>query len=393
MKKFCISLLLIVSAVLALGQWQSREADYKYKPPAADKITETPKPANDEVEEDKAQKLLSEMSLYEKICQMFIVTPESITGYQTVTKAGDVMKAAIEKYPVGGVIYFDGNIESREQLKKMIKNTQKYSDFPMFISVDQEGGRVARLKENAGFTVFQSMYSYRDAGTDTAYKNAETIGSELKELGFNLDFAPVADVWSNSQNTVIGDRAYSDDFGQAAKLLPYAVRGFHDAGIMCSLKHFPGHGDTYADSHSGNAYVTKSKEELDKEEMLPFKAGISAGADMVMVGHLMVKAIDENVPASLSSKVINDYLREEIGYDGVVITDSLAMGAVANLYTNADRALMAVKAGIDILLMPSDAAGAIGAIENAVNSGEIKQERINDSVRRILALKEKYGLI
>ncbi|SEF67700.1 beta-glucosidase [Eubacterium ruminantium] len=339
-----------------------------------------------------AEKKLSEMTLHEKICQMFLVTPESLTGYSYVNYAGEATREAIKKYPVAGVIYFGENLESRSQTEEMIRNTRQYAreinGIPFFIAVDEEGGMVARCADNLGTTVFDNMFNYKDQGTDKAYSNAYTIATDIKEIGFNLDFAPVADTWSNSENTVIGKRAYSNDFSETAELIPAAVRGFNDGGVLCTLKHFPGHGDTSEDSHSGSAYASKTLSELEKQEFLAFKSGIDAGADLVMVGHITMTGVD-GLPAVFSHTMVTDQLRNSLGFEGVIVTDSLSMGAIANIYSSDEAAIKCINAGIDLLLMPNDLETAINGVTRAVENGTISEERINESVRRILRLKYK----
>ena len=236
------------------------------------------------------------------------------------------------------------------------------------------------------------MYDYKDDGPDAAFENAKTIASDMSALGFNLDFAPVADVWTNPDNTVIGDRAYSDDYGQAAELVGSAVRGFSEGGVICTLKHFPGHGDTAEDSHYSNAYVNRKKAQIMSDEMQTFRAGIDAGAEMVMVGHLIVPDIDE-LPATLSYKIATEMLRGDMGFTGVAITDSMEMESIADNYGVGDSAVMAVKAGMDMLLQPADLAVSVDAVVNAVESGDITETRIDESVRRILTLKAERGLM
>jgi beta-N-acetylhexosaminidase len=341
--------------------------------------------------DSQVEQVLAQMTLREKICQMLFVNPESITGVSTVIAAGEATKQALEKYPVGGIMYSKPNLESKDQVATMIANVQDYADIDLFIAADEEGGTVNRLMDTLGTTYINSMYTYKDQGTTVAHDNAATIAGDMSALGFNLDFAPVADVWSNSANTVIGKRAYSDDFGQAAELIPYAVQGFHDGGVLCTLKHFPGHGNTAEDSHYSSAYVNKTKDELEADEFLPFEAGIEAGADFVMVGHLIVPDIDE-LPATLSEKIVTGILREELGFSGVIITDSLEMSSVADNYSASDIAVMAVKAGIDMLLEPKDIDATIDALMTAVEEGTITEERINESVRRILQTKLDNGI-
>ena len=214
----------------------------------------------------------------------------------------------------------------------------------------------------------------------------------MSSYGFNLDFAPVADVWSNASNTVIGKRAYSDDYSQAATLVSAAVTGFHDGGVLCSLKHFPGHGDTVEDTHKSIAHVTKTKEEIYTQELQPFVTGMAAGADFVMMGHLMVPSMDADNPASLSETIIQNTLREDLGFDGLVITDAMQMGALADNYTVEEAAVKALQAGNDMLLEPVDVDRTIAAITDAVAKGIITEERINESVRRILLVKMEKGM-
>lgn len=349
-----------------------------------------------EVTEEEKSSLVDEtlagMTLHEKVCQMMFVTPEELTGEDGVTVAGDATRQALENYPVGGIVYFAKNLESQDQVKEMIDNSQKYSSIGLFVATDEEGGVVNRLMDTVGTTYIGSMYYYKDDGDETAYENAYTIANDMSALGFNLDFAPVADVWSNPDNTVIGERAYSDDYAQAAELVGNAVKGFNDGGVMCTLKHFPGHGDTAEDSHYSSAYVHRTKEEIMADEMQPFRSGIEAGAEFVMVGHLIVPDIDE-VPATLSYKIATGILREELKFEGVAITDSFEMESIADNYSVDDAVVMSVKAGMDMILQPKDMASAVNSIEQAVADGELSEDRIDESVRRILTLKESRGLL
>lgn len=337
-------------------------------------------------------KTMAEMSLHDKVCQMMFVTPEGLTGTDDVMVAGDATKQALQAYPVGGIIYFANNFDNVDQTRDMISNTQSYSKIGLFIATDEEGGRVNRIMDTLGTTYIGPMYDYKDDGPDVAFENAKTIASDMSALGFNLDFAPVADVWSNPDNTVIGDRAYSDDYAQAAELVGSAVKGFQDGGVICTLKHFPGHGDTAEDSHYSSAYVNRTKAQIMADEMQPFRTGIDAGAELVMVGHLIVPDIDE-LPSTLSYKIATEMLRGDLEFDGVAITDSMEMESIADNYGVADSAVMAVQAGMDMLLQPADLAVAVNAIVTAVQNGDITEPRIDESVRRILTLKAERGLL
>jgi len=341
---------------------------------------------------DEIDTIIEGMSLHEKVCQMFIVRPEELTNGADLTGVSTATENSLSEYPVGGLIYFEKNLVSQTQIKNVIDAVSTYADsqgfIPLFYSVDEEGGQVARCADALGTAYLDSMYYYRSMGTDAAYSNARMLAGDIKGLGFNLDFAPVADTWSNPNNTVIGTRAYSDDFKETAELVSAAVKGFSDGGVYCTLKHFPGHGDTAEDSHYSSAVSYKTLDELRANEFLAFKDGIEAGADMVMVGHIIVPDVDE-LPATLSEKMIQGELRGHLGYDGVIITDSLGMGAIANIYSSADAAVMAVQAGNDILLTPDNFYEAVSGIEEAVSSGKLTEERINESVKRILTLKKE----
>ncbi len=354
----------------------------------------TPKPQND-LSQKTVEEILQGMTIEEKVGQLFVVRPEKLGGSALQCDSGD--KNGISKYHVGGVCMFGQNIQSPSQIKSFINGLQSAGEIPLFIAVDEEGGRVARIANCAGFAVkkFASMLSVGNTGdTSQAYNVGETIGEYLKTYGFNVDLAPVADVNTNPQNVVIGDRAFGSDPTKVAQMVASAVKGFHSKGMICCLKHFPGHGDTTEDTHKQSVTVYKTWEKLKGCEMLPFAGGINAGADMVMTAHINVPNVtSDGLPASLSYELVTGKLRGEMGFDGVVITDSLEMEALRKQYGDAKSSVLAVKAGADILLMPEDIGVAYNAVLSAVKSGEITQERLDESVRRILNLKRKYGII
>lgn len=387
---------LILSLLLALSACGTAPEEPALPSPDAEGVatpaptpTPEPTPTPDPVL-TRAEELLAGMSLREKLCQLMIVRTEVLTGESPVTAAGETTRLALEQYPVGGLIYSVDNLVTQEQTREMIENTQSYSKIPLIISADEEGGNVGRLMYKLGTTFIHSMYSYKDMGEDTAYQNALTIGTDMVSCLFNTDFAPVADVWTNPANTVIGDRAYSDEFGQASELVAAAVRGFTESGVICCVKHFPGHGDTSTDTHEGAAVVDKSLEELRGGEFLPFEAGIEAGVDMVMVGHITVTAVDDE-PATISHEVITGLLREELGWDGVVVTDSLDMGALAG-YEIGEVCVKYLEAGGDIMLGIPDLAAALTALETAVTEGRLTEQRIDESALRVLMLKLSHGI-
>lgn len=352
-------------------------------------------------EQDKTEKLVEKMmknmTLGDMIYQMMFVTPESLTNVGTVVRAGDTTKKALEKYPVGGIVYFSQNFENREQTVEMIKKTQEYSKIPLFIGVDEEGGRVSRVGSNPamGTTKQPTMKSIGETGdVNKAFEVGETLGKELFELGFNVDFAPDADVIINENNTEIGDRSFGTDPELTANMVSNVVRGLEKNGVSATLKHFPGHGSTIVDSHTGYSESDRTIEQIRKTELLPFKAGIDAGADFVMVSHVtLVNATEEKVPSSVSQKVITDMLINELGYKGVIITDSFSMGAITKEYSTADAVTKAVSAGADMILMPTDINETYSAILKAIENGEISEERIKKSVRKIMTLKAEKQMV
>lgn len=355
----------------------------------------TPTPRTSaEVRKDAAQTLLDGMTTQEKICQLLIVHPEALTGGGTVTGMTDELAAALRAYPVGGLLLSAGNMTSGEQLAALTAALSNGCKTAPLISVDEEGGRVARLMNTVGTTKLGSMYSYRAQGTQGAHDNAQTIARDIAAYGFNTDFAPVADVWTNKRSNAIGDRAYSDDYDEAAELVAAAVKGFHDGGVICCLKHFPGHGSTEADSHLGTSVTNRTLDELREAELLPFRAGIEAGAGMIMVSHMSAPAVTgDNTPCDLSPAVVTDLLRTELGYNGVVITDAHNMGAITANYTPGEAALLAIEAGCDLILMPDDLDAALQALRDAAADGTLTETRIDESVLRILTLKAKAGLL
>jgi len=347
--------------------------------------------SQDDTENEKAAGILASMSTEEKAAQLFFITPESLTGVSNVTQAGKVTENALQQYPVGGIILFSGNIVSEDQLMTMTQNLQSYSKIPLFIGVDEEGGSlVARVAKSAIDVPQVSDMADIGASGDIneAYSAGTVIGTYLKRLGFNMDFAPVADVLTNPDNTAIGKRSFGSDPAVVSKMVSAEVRGLTEQGISATLKHFPGHGGTSTDSHNGAAVVDRTMEELDAVEFLPFEAGIDAGADFILAGHLEVPQVTGNdEPASLSEEMITEILRGQLGYNGIVITDAMNMGAVTDYYSPAEAAVKAIEAGDDMILMPGDFASAYQGVVDAVNSGGISEDRLNESVMRILKVK------
>lgn len=330
-----------------------------------------------------AEEVFAAMSLEDKIWQLFFVAPEAVGG-----NFDDNAKVR----RVGGIILFSDNITDAGQVKALLGEISTSFEIPVFLGVDEEGGKVSRLSKSCGVTDNGNMWDI--SSPREAEEVGNRLGSQLKELGFNTDFAPVADVLVNPSNKEIGKRSFSSDPNVAGEMAEAEVRGLQNQGVSAVLKHFPGHGSTSANSHNGLSVSERTLQQLKECELIPFEKGIAAGADFVLVSHMSLpKVLGDNTPCSLSEAIITDMLKTELNFRGIVITDALNMGAVSKYYSPDRACAMAVKAGADMLLMPSDLDAAFRGVLSAVQSGEISEERINESVMRILTIKEKRGLI
>lgn len=369
---------------------QEAEAAHDVVIAAPEPIEEEPAPEPDRLG-DLVRSHISTMPLEDKVAGLFIVTPEAITGVTTAIQAGEGTQAALNEYALGGLIYFDKNIVDKEQLKLMLSSTVSMSRYPIFLAVDEEGGSVSRVARS-GIDVIQvgDMASIGESGdTAQAYEAGVNIGEYLNELGFNLDFAPVADV-AGSGNGVMGDRVFGSDARLVGDMVSNVVDGIEGTGISSCLKHFPGIGDTDSDTHDGRVETTKTLDEMRASDFIPFQAGIEAGADFVMVSHVTVSAVDgDALPSSLSKTMMTDVLRNELGFQGVIITDALNMSAITEYYTTEEAAVKAIVAGADMLLMPDDFYAAYDAVLAAVQDGTIPEERIDESLERIYRVKYK----
>lgn len=358
---------------------------------AAQLEEETTIATEDELLEELIAANIADMSIEDKVAGLFMITPEQLTGVGTVVAAGDTTKAALAEYPVGGLIYFSKNIVDEEQLKEMIQSTLSYSKYPLFIGVDEEGGSVSRLAgSNLGIEEVVAMGEIGETGDSTiAEETGTTIGQYLAEYGFNVDFAPVADVLTE-EDSPIGDRSFGTDAVLVSEMVSAFVTGLQSTGVSATVKHFPGHGGTTEDSHNELATTTATLEELQEEEFLPFISGIEAGVEFVMVGHISApNVIGDNTPSSLSSMMISEVLRGNLGYNGIVVTDALNMSAITDTYTADEAAVLAIQAGVDIILMPEDFELAYLGIIEAVAMGKITEERIDESLKRIYRVKYK----
>lgn len=339
--------------------------------------------------EEKVDEEIKGMTLREKIGQMLVI---SYSGTEYTDKLDELLNSV----KPGGFILFKDNISSYYSTVDYISRIKDTATIPMLMSVDQEGGRVQRIKDVSDVNVqnIPDMYTLgKTSDVSLSYDVGKVVAEELSAFGVNTDYAPVLDIFSNPNNTVIGTRAFGSDAQTVINMaIPFA-NGMKENGIIPTYKHFPGHGDTDADSHIELPVVTKTKEELYKNELLPFKAAIENGAQMIMVAHIALPNVTgDYTPASLSDKIVNGILREELGYNGVVITDGVNMKALADNYSVKEICSYSINAGVDIILMPPDPIETVNIIEGLVNEGIITEQRIDESVKRILLMKHNNGL-
>ncbi len=345
---------------------------------------------------DPAASLVAKMSLEDKVAQMFMVTPEALSKFKgSVVASGEQTKQAFEKRPVGGVIYNSANLQSPEQVKTMLGNLQKYSKertgIPVFIAVDEEGGTVARVSGSKGMGIkpYPNM-SEVGAGKDSnrALQIGTEMGKYLADLGFNIDFAPDADVLTNPKNDLLKYRAFGSDPQTVSNMTAAFTKGLQTSKVLATYKHFPGHGSTSADSHKGITVSQQDATQLENVDLVPFKDAVAKDVKLIMVSHVCFpKAFGDNTPASLSKKVVTGWAREKLQYQGILITDAMSMGAISDNYQPAEAAVQAIQAGIDIVLDPKDFDAAYEGVLSAVKAGKISQEQIDKSVTRIVATK------
>ena len=349
----------------------------------------------------RAEEIMQTMTLEDKIYQMFIVTPEVLVenAVTTVVQTGNMTKAAIEESPVGGIIYFSQNLQDEDQTKDMISGAQAHMkethQIGMWIAVDEEGGTVARVADSLDTTAFKDMAVYGEKGdTSEVQDMGSTIASDISQFGFNLDFAPVADV-NISPDNELQERIFSDDPAVVSDMVAAMVTGLQSSGeVSATLKHFPGLGAEDGNTHEDDyTRIDRTYEELDTVDFAPFRSGIAAGAEFVMVGHQIVSCAGDDLPSDLSRVVVTDWLRTNLGFQGIIITDAHNMNTITENYSSGEAAVLAIQAGADIVLMPEDLAEAVKSVSEAAASGQISEEQINESVRRILTLKAKHHLL
>ncbi len=389
MKRIMLSILLIFCIGIGLlGCKQQQKTVSQQQQEINKTVTEH------NIKEDFLNQKIANMTVEQKVGQLFFCAFRRDDRNIPITVWNENVEKTIQQYHIGGVVLFGENIDTEQQTKQLIAEYRSHCDIPLLIGVDEEGGRVSRLHSSGKLQVVD-IPSAGEIGesndTNVAYEAGKTIGNELKELGFDVDFAPVADVNTNEQNTVIGDRAYSSDAQIAAEMVVAFIKGLNENGISACAKHFPGHGDTIEDSHNGIAVAYHTLEEMEKTEWLPFQKAIQQNVDFIMAGHITTpNATTDGLPASLSYEMLTEQLRNKLQFEGIIITDALDMGAVIK-YNQQDTSLMAIKAGADMVLMPFELEKSYNAVCNAVKEGNLSEQELNEKVKRILSLKYDKG--
>ncbi|WP_246609357.1 beta-N-acetylhexosaminidase [Nonomuraea rhizosphaerae] len=389
-------LLVMALAACAGGKGGAAAAPPATRPETPSTSAETPvatPPGGD------LKRVLSRMSVEEKVGQLFMpvlygTAPGTVSGENQARYGAQTPAKVVAKYHLGGVILFPENIRGVEQVASLTNGLQQASrKVPLLIGTDQENGLVSRM--GALITTFPGASEVGSTrSTALARSVAEATGQELRALGVNLDFAPVADVNIDPANPVIGKRAFGDQPAEVAKMVAASVKGFKDAKIAATAKHFPGHGDTKTDSHTGLPVIKHTREQWERIDAPPFKAAIAAGVDAVMSAHIVFPKLDPSGdPATLSKPILTGLLRNKLGFKGVISTDALNMEGVRKKYGDGEVAVRAVQAGADLLLMPYDFPKAYNAVLAAVRSGKISERRLDESVTRLLTLKQARGLL
>ena len=353
-------------------------------------------PPETTVAPDPMDILMDSLTLEQKVGQLFIAAPEQLLdGDDAITSVTDELAEALKTYPLGGIILFAQNIREPEQLTALNAALAEASAVAPFLSVDEEGGLVARLGRNTAFDLptYENAAAVAASGDPEAVRNmGRTIGGYLAKYGFNLDFAPVADVNTNPNNPVIGTRAFSSDPEVVATMAAAFADGLREQGVCATFKHFPGHGDTDQDSHSGLAISWRGREQQTDCEWIPFRQ--ATARDFIMIAHVALPEVTGDMtPSTLSRQVVSGILREELGFDGLIITDAMNMGAIVENYGSSEAAIAALEAGCDIVLMPNNVPEAFQAVIDAINSGKFTEAWLDETVRRILNFKQAHNIL
>lgn len=386
--------------VAFISERQSMQATSELQEPEEPGPTDMVIEAPPEIEEATIEEQIDEivntciaaMPLVDKVAGLFIVAPEAITGVSTVIQAGEGTQEALNRYAVGGLAYSVENIQDKDQLTQMLANTMPMSKYPIFLAIEEEGGDYSKIAESGiEITQVDNMSIIgEDNDPSLAYESGSKMGSYLSELGFNLNLAPAADVVSDTESSIVGDHSFGADASIDADMVFNMVQGMEEAGVSACLKHFPGIGsvEKAANTQDGVPITEKTLEEMRNSDFIPFRRGIEAGVDMIMVSNVVAPELDDSsVPSSMSYIVISDILRGELGYNGIVITDALDQKEIVEHYSSDEAAIAAIKAGADMILMPEDFETAYEGLLAAVENGTISEERINESLQRIYRIK------
>lgn len=333
---------------------------------------------------------INDLTLKQKISQMFI------TGFVGTSFRFSKHFTELVKNGLGGVIFFSYNIESEKQIKKLILDISQTASIPMFYSIDQEGGRVERTEKIHNGKKYLSANSAYRMGLSYLQNQTKEIALELKSYGFNMNFAPVLDVNTNQNNPIIGERAFSSNTDEVIAASNVVIKEYEKYGIITVGKHFPGHGAASADSHKTLPVIDLSKEDLKEQHIKPFAEAIKIGIPAIMAAHVLYPNLEETqTPASISKKIINDLLINELGFNGVIITDDMEMNGIKG-FTRLEACIKAINAGVNMFIFrdtTKDIYNLINELEKAVNDGFIKEIDINNSIEKIFKLKRQYGII
>lgn len=364
---------------------------------AAETNTELPEESEEPEDPDlvAAQKVLDGMTLEEKVYQLFITSPDKLTGSIGTSEAEGTLAEQLQAMPVGGLILYEANVYSAEQVKTMLTGAQENTKISLLIGIDGEPGNDEGLSAFGISEAFSTASVYGENVDEAGIRQTgKKLGADMKAVGFNVNFAPVADVLTESGNTEIGDRSFGSDQMVVSAMVREMISGLHESEMIACTKHFPGLGSTVNSTEYSTVISNRTLEELHATELRPFYSAAEADTDMIMVSHLQLPLVVEgNRPCSLSPIIVQELLREEMGYQGVVITDSFQKRAISDYYSSAEAAVQAIQAGCDMILLPSNLQEAAEGVLAAVENNDIREERLDESVLRILLLKSRYGLL
>lgn len=330
-----------------------------------------------------------DLTLKQKILQMFIV------GFSGQNYAFNRNFTELLKQGLGGIIFFTHNISNEKQFRELISNLSKDAPVPMFYSIDQEGGRVERTEKIHGGKKYLSAKQAFEMGISYLQNQTKEIALELKSYGINMNFAPVLDVNTTEENPIIGERAFSANVEEVTNAGKVVIREYEKYGIISVGKHFPGHGAATADSHKTLPVIDLPKDEIENIHIKPFKEAINIGLNAIMAAHVLYPQLDSENPASVSKKIINDILINDLGFEGLIITDDMEMSGIKGL-SRIEACIKAINAGISIFIFrdtTKDIVELVNDIETAVKTGLIPEDKINTAVNKIFNIKEKYAIL